>query len=222
MEHRGSSPAPVQAAAYLDSAPVAAGVIQRIAFIAGQADVWMASVPRRPRWVAVRPSRPAGLARLVRPPPDGRCARHTTARSGAARCGDDGRARRRSGPTVQGSAAMPPIAGRAHARRVHNARRVDRDAGSLAQRGAMRRASHSRGCGGLIGVQDGRHDRRNRKSSLRKLPARRERSGPSVARRASRGVEDPAARSARRRLKHTKQPSAVSATHARAGLPRRR
>ena len=31
-----SSPAPEQAAAYLDSAPVAAGVIQRMAFIAGQ------------------------------------------------------------------------------------------------------------------------------------------------------------------------------------------
>jgi hypothetical protein len=29
----------------------------------------MASVPRRPRWVAVRPSWPAALARMARPPP---------------------------------------------------------------------------------------------------------------------------------------------------------
>jgi hypothetical protein len=50
----------------------------------------MASVLRRPRWVAVRPSGPAELAPLLRPPPDGRCARHATARSGAARCGQGG------------------------------------------------------------------------------------------------------------------------------------
>ena len=53
----------------------------------GPADVWMASVRRRPRWVTVRPSRPARLAPLLRPPPDGRCARHATPCSGAVRCG---------------------------------------------------------------------------------------------------------------------------------------
>jgi hypothetical protein len=56
------------------------------------------------------------------------------------------------------SAAMSPVAGKARAWRVHTARRVDRGAGCLAQRGAGRRASYSSGCGGPIREQDGRHD----------------------------------------------------------------
>ncbi len=74
---------------------------------------------------------------------------------------------------------------------VHDARRVDRGVGCLAQRDAVRRASHSRNCGGPGPTLAGRHDRRNRKLSLRKPPARREPLEPRVARRASRGVETP-------------------------------
>jgi hypothetical protein len=103
----------------------------------------MASVPRRPRWVAVRPSWPAGLAPLVRPPPDGRCARHATPCSGAARCGQGGKT-----PDIPGPPTMPLVAVTLHARCVHSARRVDRDAGSLAERGALRRAQQSGNCGG--------------------------------------------------------------------------
>ena len=45
------------------------------------------ALPRR-RWcLAAVPTRPAALAQLVRPPPDGRCARHATTRPGAAPCG---------------------------------------------------------------------------------------------------------------------------------------
>ena len=75
----------------------------------GPADVWMASVPRRPRWLAVRPSGPSGLVRLVRPLPDGRCARHPAPCPGAARCGQGGRA-----PGVDIPRQRSDVAGRWH------------------------------------------------------------------------------------------------------------
>jgi len=74
---------------------------------------------------------------------------------------------------------------------IHTARRVECAVGCLAERDAVRRASHSRNCGGPGGTPAGRHDRWNRERSRRKPPAREKCPRPSVARRASRGVEAP-------------------------------
>ena len=138
---------------------------------------------------------------MRRPLSDARCARHPTPRPGAVPCGTRSahlslrrvRKTRAARATPRHAHAPSPGTNAACAKLqpVHSARRVERGVGCLAQHDAMRRASHSGGCGGPAGTQAGRHTRRDRWISLRKLPARRTHPQPSVARRASSGVEAP-------------------------------
>ncbi len=142
-------------------------------------------------WLAFRPSRPAALAPLVRPPPDGRCARHATACSGTARCGQVGQTSHHTPLGAHTEAPAQPVGldGSAEACPQRAARRPW--CGRLAQRGAMRRASQSSDCGGSTRPLAGRHDQWNRKKARRKLRTRKGCPRKNIARRASRGVEVP-------------------------------
>jgi hypothetical protein len=107
------------------------------------------------RWRAVRPSRPAALAHMTRPLPDGRCAGHPTPRPGAALCGQVEAPSRRGwiGSRHSGGPANRTAAHAAHAtsaprrrrqtvacEHVHSARRDERAVVRPAQRGSARRA----------------------------------------------------------------------------------
>ena len=146
------------------------------------------------------PSRPAAASANATPAARRRrCARHPTTRPGAARCGQAGQ-RLHVAPATRGDR---DAADRGQALRhcVHTARRAERDAGCLAERGAVRRAWHSSGCGGPTRSLAGRHDRAEsrRAHSESCRPAR---SAPDPVTPAARRAESryPAARSARRRL----------------------
>ena len=195
-----SLPAPGRAAGYLDSARVDAGVIRRVALLAGsQLSGWRhrraqdrASRLRRAGPPDLREWHARCLTRASRGTPQPAQAPSLVAREEPVKLRPVHKMRiARASPLLASAQFLVARAERAALQPVYRARRVDRAVGCLAERGAVRRASHSGSCGGPRGTPAGRHDRRNRESSLRKLMARRDLPRPSVARRASRGVEAP-------------------------------